>query len=293
MPNPFHLLAGLGLFALALPASAGDLPLRVFQGTLDGRPLEVALYHGKDTLSGYLLERDSQRVTLFEETPWHPDEGVLLNLMDDPKMPSATLQLAPFRLDAPYRIQGARIDLRDRTRQAVKLQDSILFRSDRDRAWDGELQQPDAGPRMSVRVHASKPVDTAVGTIDRITVHDLQSGQDLAPLDNLQLQFDGSRSLTFDDYNNDGVIDFSAWVREAEGAPKVRQYFLYQADTQRYERCEPLEQLAQRGDLRHSQNGPIQVLTGRRFDTSTEQWETWQFEGPRQLTLTNSFETRF
>ena len=228
----------------ALFASATVLavpPVHVYRGTQGDTAIEVALTYDAQhkTLEGYWLDEQRQWLIPLERTPHDYRLPLLINLLNNPELPSAALLIQPFAFSHDRELTGTRVDLRNRERQALALKRVTRFSDRQDSSWQGELLQLPLDGRRLFRVHAHKAAGEYVGTIDQITVLDRTSGQPVQVIDNLALFFQGTASLSFADFNADGVTDFKAipvgQLASGGAAGQDPQYYVYQADSNRYE----------------------------------------------------------
>lgn len=228
----------------ALFASATVLavpPVHVYRGTQGDTAIEVALTYDAQhkTLEGYWLDEQRQWLIPLERTPHDYRLPLLINIFNNPELPSAALLIQPFAFSHDRELTGTRVDLRNRERQALALKRVTRFSDRQDSSWQGELLQLPLDGRRLFRVHAHKAAGEYVGTIDRITVLDRTSGQPVQVIDNLALFFQGTASLSFADFNADGVTDFKATpvgqLASGGAAGQNPQYYVYQADSNRYE----------------------------------------------------------
>ncbi|SPO67768.1 hypothetical protein [Pseudomonas sp. JV241A] len=241
IPLP-RLLLSLSLATL-LPCATVEaaLPVSVYQGTQGDTAVEVALTYDAQhqTVEGYWLEAQRQWLIPLERTPYDHRLPLLINLLDNPDLPSAALLIQPFAFSHDRELRGTRVNLRNRERQALELKRVTRFSDRRDASWQGELLQLPLDGRRLFRVHAHKAAGEYVGTVDRITILDRTSGQPVQVIDNLALFFQGSASLSFADFNGDGVIDFKATpvgqLASGGAAGQDPQYYVYQPASNRYE----------------------------------------------------------
>ena len=97
-PRP---LCILGLALVFTTAHATD-PINVYEGTLGERKVEVALQYTSqyEYVQGYLLDTERHTSLPLEITPYSKDVPLLINIMDDPRMPGAALRAAALSLEA-------------------------------------------------------------------------------------------------------------------------------------------------------------------------------------------------
>ncbi|QBF25912.1 hypothetical protein EXN22_09455 [Pseudomonas tructae] len=240
--NPIPRLFSWLSLATLLPCFSvqAALPVSVFHGTQGDTAIELALTYDPqhETIEGYWLEEQRQWLIPLERTPYDHRLPLLINLLDNQDLPSAALLIQPFVFTHDRELRGVRVNLRNRERQALELKRITRFSDRQDTPWQGELLQLPLNGRKLFRVHAHKAAGEYVGTIDRISIIDRSTGQTVQVIDNLTLLFQGSASLSFADFNNDGAIDFKAipvgQMASGGAAGKEQQYYIYQPANDRY-----------------------------------------------------------
>ena len=284
-PRP---LCILGLALVFTTAHATD-PINVYEGTLGERKVEVALQYTSqyEYVQGYLLDTERHTSLPLEITPYSKDVPLLINLMDNPRMPAAALRARPFVFTHDRDFSGEWIDLRTRDRVPFSLTRKVRFSDEQRSSWHGELLQQPQHHGMSFYVNASKAEGEYVGKVDRITIIDLGTGKPLQVISDLALAFNGSNTLTFADYNGDGVIDFKAspiGERASGGANKAPdQFYLYQPSSNTYQRHAELEALGDKGALKFPSPGWVAQRQDSNYDTATSDWQYYHFVDPQQL----------
>ncbi|MCO7506786.1 MULTISPECIES: hypothetical protein [Pseudomonas] len=284
-PRP---LCMLGL-ALAFTSAHASDPINLYQGTLGERKVEVALQYTSqyEYVQGYLLDTEHHTSQPLEVTPYSKDVPLLINIMDNPRMPAAALRVRPFVFTHDRDFSGEWIDLRTRERVPFSLTRQTRFSDEQRSSWQGALLQQPQNRGKSFYVHASKAEGEYTGKVDRITIIDLASGSTLQVLDNLALAFNGTRTLTFADYNGDGIIDFRAspiGQRATGGAnQEPDQFYLYQPTSNTYQRHTELEALGDKGALKFPAPGWVAQRQGSNYDTGTSDWQYYHFVDPKQL----------
>lgn len=279
-------------------ASAQAKPITAYRGTIGGAAVEVLLIHDwqLDGMSGYLFS-DAERMPVpLEKTPYVEDEGLLINVLGDPKLPTAALALQPA-VPGAKRLRGRSIDLRSREQQDIRLERVVRFSSDQGDAYDGELLQVPADERFYFRVHARKARGEHGGRVDTITVFDLARGQPVQVIDGLDLFFSGTDTLALHDFNGDGVLDFSVMPMRPDDPTRTarqRDYYIYGADTG-YVRNETLGSLAAQGDLKLGEEGRVSLRPqdGIDYGAGTIQWRHYRFVTPTRLERVGESEERF
>ena len=215
-------------------------PVHVYQGTQGDTEIEVALTYDAQhkTIEGYWLEPQRQWLIPLERTPYEHRLPLLINILNNPDLPSCALLIQPFVFTHDRELRGARVNLRTRERQTLQLKRVTRFSDRQDSSWQGLLLQLPLDGRRLFRVHAHKGAGEYVGTVDSISIIDRTSGQTVQVIDNLALFFQGSASLSFADFNGDGVIDFKATpvgqLASGGAAGKAVQYYVYQPASDRY-----------------------------------------------------------
>lgn len=173
----------------------------------------------------------------------------------------------------------------------------MRFSSDQSDAYDGELLQYPADERFHFRVHARKSRGTHGGRVDSITVFDRVSGEPVQVIDGLDLFFSGTETLALDDYNDDGVLDFSVMPMRPDDPSRTaehRDYYVYRADTG-YVRDDALGSLAARGALKFGEGGRVSLRPqdGIDYRAGTIQWLHYRYATPAGLELVGESEERF
>ncbi|MGG5873161.1 hypothetical protein [Pseudomonas peli] len=263
-----------------------------YTGSVGQDKVELILIHDYqlDALSGYLFNQSGRQPVTLEKTPYLDGEGLLINIMDIPRMASAALSLEPFVLGAQT-LQGNWVDLKTRERRSVDLRRAVHFSYESRDAYVGEMLQAKVDKRFYYLVHAQKQVGEPAGRVDHISVRDRVSGELVQKLDGLNLFFRGAETLELVDFNGDGTLDFRVTpmlVRASDGAIVAGDpwYYLYQ-DAAGYQRHPSLEALAKRGHLRFDANGRVSLRpeAGVDYQVGTIQWEHYSFAGTLQLKL--------
>ncbi|MDH5823615.1 hypothetical protein QFW77_11515 [Luteimonas sp. RD2P54] len=285
--------------SLAGPVFGQARPVTVYRGTVGGAPVELLLIHDwqLDGMGGYLFTEVRRMPLPLEKTPYAEGGSLLINVLGDPRLPTAALALRPFAPGAKS-LRGRAIDLRSRARQDVLLERVARFSSDPADAYAGELLQGQADARFHFRVHARKARGEHVGRIDAITVFDRASGEPVQVLDGLDLFFSGTDSLVLEDYDDDGVLDFSVMPMRPDDpsrAAEHRHYYLYRQDAGGYGRAPELEALAAQGALRFGSGGQVSLRPQDGIDhrAGTIQWRHYRFVAPARLELQGQSEERF
>lgn len=292
-------LASAGLLLMGTGAAfAQARPITSYQGTIGDAPVEVLLIHDwqLDGMSGYLFS-DAERMPVpLEKTPYAEDEGLLINVLGDPKLPTAALALQPAVPSAKH-LRGRSIDLRSREQQDIRLERVVRFSSDQGDAYDGELLQVPADERFYFRVHARKARGAHGGRVDTITVFDRAKGEPVQVIDGLDLFFSGTETLALDDFNDDGVLDFSVMPMRQDDPTRTaehRDYYVYERDTG-YVRDDALGSLASQGALKLGEGGRVSLRPqdGIDYRAGTIQWRHYRYVTPTRLELVGESEERF
>lgn len=278
-------------------AFAQARPITAYRGTIGETAVDVMLIHDwqLDGMSGYLVAAGGGPVPL-EKTPYREDAPLLLNVMDDPRLPARTLALQPFAVGART-VTGRAIDLRSRAQQPLRLERVTLFSSDPRIAYDGELLQASADARFQFRVRARKAIGGHSGRVDRITVLDRATGTTVQVLDGLDLFFFGGETLTFADVNGDGVLDFSVTPVRPDDPTRGSEHahhYVHQASGG-YVRDTALDALAVEGVLRFDGQGRVSLRPQRGIDyrAGTIEWRHYRYVTPTQLEFVMRSEERF
>lgn len=289
----------LALLSLAGPAFAQARPITTYRGTVGDSPVELLLIHDwqLDGMSGYLFDEARRTLLPLEKTPYAEGESLLINVLGDPQLPTAVIALRPSVPGAKH-LRGRSIDLRSRAQQEVRLERVTRFSSDAGDSYEGDLLQEGAGDRFLFRVHARKARGEHAGHVDAITVFDRASGEPVQVLDGLDLFFSGTVTLELDDFNDDGIVDFSVMPMRADDATRTadhRHYFVYRQDAGGHGRDPRLEALAAQGALEFGSGGRVSLRpeSGIDYRAGTIQWRHYRFVTPDRLELQSESEEDF
>jgi hypothetical protein len=293
----FVLLFASAMLSVAGPVFAQARPITTYRGTIGDAPVELLLIHDwqLDGMSGYLFTEAQRMPVPLEKTPYAEDESLLINVLGDPGLPTAVIALRPF-VPGTKTLRGRSIELRNRVQHEVHLQRVTRFSSDERDTYEGDLLQGQADDRFHFRVHARKAQGEHAGRVDAITVLDRASGEPVQVLDGLDLFFSGTDTLKLDDFNDDGIVDFSVMPMRPDDPSRTadhRQYYVYQHDG--YGRDPELEALAAQGVLRFGSGGRVSLRpqNGIDYRAGTIQWRHYRFVTPTRLELLSESEERF
>ncbi|NZA26462.1 hypothetical protein H0E84_08690 [Luteimonas sp. SJ-92] len=287
------------MLSLSAPVFAQARPITTYHGTVGDASVELLLVHDwqLDGMGGYLFT-EAQRMPLpLEKTPYAEDQSLLINVLGDPLLPTAVIALHPFAPGAKT-LRGRSIDLRSREQQEVRLERVTRFSSDQADAYAGDLLQGRADERFHFRVHARKARGEHAGRVDAITVFDRASGEPVQVLDRLDLLFTGTDTLQLDDFNDDGILDFSVMPMRPGDPSRTadhRHYYIYRQDAGGYAREPQLEALAAQGALEFGAGGRVSLRPqdGIDYRAGTIQWRHYRFATPARLELLSQSEERF
>ncbi|MCF7222895.1 hypothetical protein [Marilutibacter chinensis] len=292
-------LLALAALSLAGAAFAQARPVTTYRGTVGDSPVELLLIHDwqLDGMGGYLFDEAQRMLLPLEKTPYAEDESLLINVLGDPMLPTSVIAFRPFVPGAKY-LRGRSIDLRSREQKEVSLQRVMRFSSDPRDAYTGDLLQGQPDDRFHFRVHARKARGEHAGRVDAITVFDRASGEPVQVLDGLDLFFSGTDTLQLDDFNDDGIVDFSVMPMRADDATRTgehRHYFVYRQEAGGYARDPQLEALAAQGALEFGSGGRVSLRpeSGVDYRAGTIQWRHYRFVAPDRLELQSQSEERF
>lgn len=293
------LVLACAMWLLAAPVFGQARPITAYQGTVGDAPVELVLIHDwqLNGMSGYLLTEPQRMPVPLEKTPYVENESLHINVLGDSALPTAVIALQPFAPGAKT-LRGRAVDLRSRAQQALQLERVTRFSSDARDSFDGHLLQDTADARFYFRVHARKAQGEHSGRVDRVTVFDRSTGEPVQVLDGLDLFFSGTDTLTLQDFNGDGILDFSVMPMRADDRSRVAEhphYYLYRQDTGGYSREPQLEQLAAQGALTFGAGGSVNLRpqSGIDYRAGTIQWQHWRFATPDRLDLVGHSEERF
>lgn len=293
------LLLGLGLI---IPTAQAN-PTTTYRGTLGDTPVELALTYDSQYgggMSGYWFS-DSERLPMaLESTPFHPDSGLLINIMDNPTLPAAAVSLQPFAEGAAA-LQGSLVDLRTGTQQPLQLQRVTRFGDSQREAFEGELLQPVFDRDFYFSVHAARKAGEEVARVDSIRVMSRTTGRRVQEISGQWCMSSvGTRTLTFGHFQAEARIDFQAQnYRLAESDGRLwcspTQYYLYNRERREYLRHPQLEQFAVEGDLRFSPGGQMEFSKQDfiNYDQRTRRWDYYRVISPDRLEYLSSGEERF
>lgn len=292
------LLVGM---ALSVPTANAN-PITTYRGTLGDTPVELALTYDSQYgggMSGYWFSGVERLPMPLELTPYRPDRGLLINIMDNPTLPAAAVSLQPFAEGAEA-LQGALVDLRTGVQQPLRLQRVMRFGGSQREAFDGELLQPAADQQFYFSVHAVRNAGEDTGRVDNIRVLSRATGEVVQEVGGQWcLAPTGTRTLTFEHFDADSTLDFQVQGYSLNGpygsvlcAPT--QYYLYHPQTQAYLRHPQLEQLAAEGTVRFA-GGQMEFSKQDfiNFSAGTQRRDYYRVISPDRLEFIQSLEGRF
>ncbi|WP_246884119.1 hypothetical protein [Pseudomonas chlororaphis] len=293
------LLVGM---ALSVPTANAN-PITTYRGTLGDTPVELALTYDSQYgggMSGYWFSGAERLPMPLELTPYRPDRGLLINIMDNPTLPAAAVSLQPFAEGAEA-LQGALVDLRTGVQQPLQLQRVMRFGGSQREAFDGELLQPAADQQFYFSVHAVRNAGEDTGRVDNIRVLSRATGEVVQEVGGQWcLAPTGTRTLTFEHFDADSTLDFQVQGYSLNGpygsvlcAPT--QYYLYHPQTQAYLRHPQLEQFAAEGTVRFAPGGQMEFSKQDfiNFSAGIRRWDYYRVISPDRLEFIQSGEERF
>jgi hypothetical protein len=298
-------LAGLAVACLCAsscfsvtPLFAQAAPTRVYEGHVGGQSVELSMledYH-VDSLKGYLLEKRDGRLLTLEETPHKDGEPMTIDVLDARAMPFAAIALRPFSKD-DRKLRGEWIDLRNRARRPIEFEKTAFFTPDSDKAYDGEILQASGDAPFLFRVHARRMKGEYGGLVDRIDIHDRASGRRIQTIDHLILNFNGTATLEFGDYNGDGRVDFRArrLAISVDGARATGAFPYYLFTDNGFHNFAPLDELESNGAVAFPAPGQVEMRPEDKvdFENRIETWQRYRFVTPEKLELQGSDERPF
>ncbi|KWC76724.1 hypothetical protein WL58_26530 [Burkholderia cepacia] len=283
---------------LASTAFAQATDTQVQEGIIGGQAVQLILRLDNygPSLSGYVFEQNGGLLLPLEETPLadSPEAApdLSIDVTDAKGQPFAMLMLRSFRW-TDHKLAGDWVDLRSRVRTAFQFKQTAMFGSRYAAvAYDGDLLQVGKSGPYLFRVHAHKARGEFGGLVDRIDVYDRASGSKIQTLDHLQLDFNYTDTLEFDDYNGDGHTDFRASRLAIDGSGKrstgSRSYFLFLNG--RFRDFTPLDKLEEDGTPWFLPHGRIDVRQESNIDYRNRlaTWNHYRFTSPGTLTFTGS-----
>lgn len=289
----------LALLPLAGSVFAQARPITTYRGTVGDAPVELLLVHDwqLDGMGGYLFDEDRRTLLPLEKTPYTEGESLMINVLGDPRLPTSAIALRPF-VPGAKSLRGRSIELRSRAQREVRLERVTRFSSDANDSYAGELLQGPSDARFHFRVHARKARGEHAGRVDAITVIDRASGEPVQVLDGLDLFFSGTDTLALEDFNGDGIVDFSAMPMRADDPSRTgehRHYFVYRQQAGGYGRDPQIEALATQGALEFGSGGRVSLRpeSGIDYRAGTIQWRHYRFVEPDRLELQSQSEERF
>ncbi len=152
---------------------------------------------------------------------------------DNSNKNTASLQFDNFDLKTNT-LEGIWTDLKTLKKLPIVLNKSFEIKSGDEIEWtDKEILQPTSLDNKYFKLVLSKTKDSYYATVSGIKIFEKKTDRLLQKF-NVNCQLWGLHNITIDDYNFDGIIDFSIFESSYAGANTSSLYFLYDPKAKQY-----------------------------------------------------------